>query len=104
MSLRHRPSLAVVFAVISLVPVGAARERRQASAAPPAPPVVTAVANDNRTPAGMLKDGVLTLHLVALVARWQPEGQGPQRPRPRRPDVRRGRQSASDTGPARQGA
>src|SRR4051812_47670093 len=80
MSLRPRRSLVVILAVMSLLPVGAARGQTQASAAPPAPPVVTAVANDNRTPAGMLKDGVLTLHLVALVARWQPEGQGPNDP------------------------
>jgi len=33
-------------------------------------------ANDNRTPAGVLEHGVLTLHLVATLARWQPEGQG----------------------------
>jgi FtsP/CotA-like multicopper oxidase with cupredoxin domain len=39
-------------------------------------PSATAVANDNRVPAGELKDGVLTLKLVATVARWQPEGQG----------------------------
>jgi FtsP/CotA-like multicopper oxidase with cupredoxin domain len=42
------------------------------SLATPAPMVA---ANDNRVPAGVLKDGVLTLHLVATVARWQPEGQ-----------------------------
>ncbi len=44
--------------------------RSQASTAPP-----MVAANDNRAPAGVLKDGVLTLHLVAAVARWQPEGQ-----------------------------
>ena len=40
----------------------------------------TVVANDNRAPAGVLKDGVLTLKLVATVARWQPEGQTPADP------------------------
>lgn len=34
-----------------------------------------AVANDNRESAGVLKDRVLTLHLVAMNVRWQPEGQ-----------------------------
>jgi FtsP/CotA-like multicopper oxidase with cupredoxin domain len=43
------------------------------SQSPAASPMVTA--NDNRIPAGVLKDGVLTLHLVATIARWQPEGQ-----------------------------
>ena len=34
-----------------------------------------AIANDNRGAAGALKDGVLTLRLVAEEARWRPEGQ-----------------------------
>src|SRR4029078_1832623 len=34
-----------------------------------------ATANDNREAAGVLKDGVLTLRLVAEEARWRPEGQ-----------------------------
>ena len=34
------------------------------------------VANDNRIAAGSLRDGVLTLRLVAATALWQPEGQG----------------------------
>jgi FtsP/CotA-like multicopper oxidase with cupredoxin domain len=50
--------------------------RQGAAAAPSAAPTATAVANDNRQPAGVLKDGVLTLHLVATTVRWQPEGQG----------------------------
>ncbi|MDQ3696694.1 MAG: multicopper oxidase domain-containing protein [Gemmatimonadota bacterium] len=33
-------------------------------------------ANDNRTPAGTLRDGVLTLRLVVQMARWQPEAEG----------------------------
>ena len=36
--------------------------------------------NDNLHPAGELKDGVLTLRLVATVARWQPEGQSANDP------------------------
>ena len=80
MSLRPGRSLVVILGVMSLLPVGAARGQTQASAAPPGPLVAMAAANDNRTPAGVLKDGVLTLHLVALVARWQPEGQGPNDP------------------------
>jgi FtsP/CotA-like multicopper oxidase with cupredoxin domain len=43
-----------------------------AAAEPASLPI--AVANDNRVSAGVLKDGVLTLRLVATVARWQPEG------------------------------
>lgn len=38
------------------------------------------VANDNRIAAGGLKDGVLTLRLVAASADWQPEGQGDSDP------------------------
>jgi hypothetical protein len=34
-----------------------------------------ATANDNRDAAGVLKDGVLTLRLVAEEARWRPEGE-----------------------------
>ena len=33
----------------------------------------TAQANDNRTPAGVLRNGVLTVRLVAQMARWYPE-------------------------------
>jgi hypothetical protein len=35
------------------------------------PPLV--VANDNRTPAGTLRDGALTLELDVIMARWYPE-------------------------------
>ncbi|HEX6307493.1 MAG TPA: multicopper oxidase domain-containing protein [Longimicrobiales bacterium] len=40
------------------------------------PPVAAQAAqpNDNRTPAGTLRDGALTLRLVARVAAWHPEG------------------------------
>lgn len=46
-----------------------------ASAAADAPlPVV--IANDNRTPAGQLKNGVLELHLELRQGRWYPEDEG----------------------------
>src|SRR3954471_21193602 len=77
MSLRLRRSLVFLLTPVSLLAVGTAHGQTQPSGTPP---VAMAVANDNRTPAGVLKDGVLTLHLVALVARWQPEGQGPHDP------------------------
>jgi len=56
-----------------------------ATAQPASPPAalrasLTAVANDNRVPAGEFRNGVLTLKLVASLARWQPEGQGPNDP------------------------
>lgn len=42
-----------------------------------APPRV--IPNDNRTPAGTLRDGVLTLRMVAQPAVWRPEGRdGPE--------------------------
>jgi len=34
------------------------------------------VPNDNRAPAGSLRDGILTLHLEAREARWYPDGEG----------------------------
>ena len=44
-----------------------------------APPRV--IPNDNRTPAGRLRDGVLTLRMVAQPAIWRPEGpNGPDLP------------------------
>ena len=41
----------------------------------PAPPAHAAVANDNRTRAGTLAGGILTLRLVARPAAWRPDGQ-----------------------------
>jgi FtsP/CotA-like multicopper oxidase with cupredoxin domain len=41
----------------------------------PASDAPAAIANDNRTPAGTLSEGVLTLHLVLQPARWYPEGE-----------------------------
>ncbi len=48
----------------------ASREFAKAAAAP-----VRAVANDNRQSAGTLRDGVLTIHLVAQRAAWYPEAE-----------------------------
>jgi len=64
-------SCALLFAVP--VTTGQGQTTQSAGSQPAASPMVAA--NDNRVPAGVLKDGVLTLHLVATIARWQPEGQ-----------------------------
>lgn len=40
------------------------------------PVVVAAQANDNRTPAGKLRDGVLTLHLEIVETIWYPQQEG----------------------------
>jgi manganese oxidase len=40
----------------------------------PAASAVAALANDNRSRAGTLRDGVLTLRLVARTAAWRPDG------------------------------
>jgi FtsP/CotA-like multicopper oxidase with cupredoxin domain len=40
----------------------------------PAPPASAAVANDNRTRAGTLRDGVLTLRVVMRSVAWRPDG------------------------------
>ena len=79
-----------------------AREQRRLPA--PQPRRAMVAANDNRVPAGVLKDGVLTLHLVATSRGGSPKGQGDNRPRPCHSGVRRGRQGAADSGSARQGA
>jgi FtsP/CotA-like multicopper oxidase with cupredoxin domain len=44
-----------------------------AFASPPRRELPLAVANDNRLPSGTLTNGVLTLNLVATMARWYPE-------------------------------
>jgi FtsP/CotA-like multicopper oxidase with cupredoxin domain len=64
-------------AILGVVPVstGTGQTTRDAHSQVTAAPAKV-VANDNRIPAGVLKDGILTLRLVAAVARWQPEGQG----------------------------
>ena len=43
---------------------------------PASPPGPAALANDNRTPAGELKDGVLTVQLELVRATWYPEQEG----------------------------
>src|SRR4051812_41591716 len=40
----------------------------------PTPPKSAAVANDNQSRAGTLRDGVLTLRLVARPVAWRPDG------------------------------
>jgi manganese oxidase len=40
----------------------------------PAPPTNTATSNENRSRAGTLRDGVLTVRLVARAAAWRPDG------------------------------
>jgi len=63
----------------SLLAVGPVAAGSRAVANRPAPGIAAslpmATANDNREAAGVLKDGVLTLRLVAEEARWRPEGQ-----------------------------
>ena len=61
------------------LPVGVSVAQPAGPSTSPATPVAV-VANDNLVPAGELKDGVLTLRLVATVGRWQPEGQGANDP------------------------
>ena len=68
----------VIVAVLSVA--GRVSEARQGSTKGTSSALSAVEANDNRTAAGVLKDGVLTLHLVASTARWQPEGQGPNDP------------------------
>ena len=64
----------VLFVAVPLTSASSQAAQASRPQAPAAPPMVTA--NDNRMAAGVLKDGVLTLHLEATIARWQPEGQG----------------------------
>lgn len=40
----------------------------------PAAPSDRAIANDNRSPAGTVRDGVLSVRLVAHIVAWQPDG------------------------------
>jgi FtsP/CotA-like multicopper oxidase with cupredoxin domain len=58
---------AIAFAPLA-VALGCSIKAPRASAAPP-----EVVANDNRTSAGTLRDGVLTLELDVVMARWHPE-------------------------------
>ena len=73
-------SLAVPLALIAALGVAATpllppRAAPHNACAPfPTPPATTAVANDNRARAGVLRDGVLTLRLVAQPVAWRPDG------------------------------
>jgi len=72
-----RFSLLPLLATLAIAPASRPVDRTGPSAACahlPAPPANAAVANDNRTRAGTLRDGVLTLRLVAQPAAWQPDG------------------------------
>ena len=65
------PRFSLLLAALSIAPVGGLASGRMVRRFDDTPP--TAVANDNRHPAGTLHDGVLTIHLVAAPARWYPE-------------------------------
>lgn len=57
-----------------LLATGAFAQNQNAS------PAAVAAAHDNRTPAGTLENGTLTLRLEVVTARWRPEGaEGPTR-------------------------
>ena len=76
MTLSAARVLVLSSSLLAVVPVAAGG---RVPADRPAPVSATsfpmAIANDNRDAAGVLKDGVLTLRLVAEEARWRPEGQ-----------------------------
>lgn len=65
------PRYSLLLAALSLAPVGGLASVGIVRRLDDIPPTV--VANDNRHPAGTLRDGVLTIHLVAAPARWYPE-------------------------------
>ena len=58
--------------IIALVAAAAAAAVAGCAANAPAVPGV--VANDNRTPAGTMQDGILSLDLEARTGQWQPDG------------------------------
>lgn len=65
-----------VLGVVMLIPllqIGASEPRQDCSFLPPSD-APAAAPNDNRTPAGRLENGVLTIELVLQEARWYPEG------------------------------
>ena len=64
---------AVVLSVVSLMSSGATSSGVAIPATLPTAELPVVEANDNRKPAGVLKDGVLTVNLVVAMARWYPE-------------------------------
>jgi FtsP/CotA-like multicopper oxidase with cupredoxin domain len=75
----HRHSVIVAFA-LSLALVAAAPAP---PAAHPGSPIERVIPNDNRQPAGQMRDGALVLRLEARVAMWHPDGDsGPGAPTP----------------------
>jgi manganese oxidase len=60
-----RPAIAIVAAMIGMVAPRHGGER--------APSAERAASNDNRTPAGTLRDGVLTVHLEVREVDWRPD-------------------------------
>ena len=69
MRMHRRPAVAVVTLIVAFV---------AAASAPPATPPESGVErvspNDNRQPAGQMRDGALVLRLEARVAMWHPDG------------------------------
>src|SRR5688572_18087418 len=63
-----RPGQAVLFSLTSLTLLLAGGTAPARQALPVAAP------NDNRTPAGTLRDGVLTISLEATLSMWHPDG------------------------------
>lgn len=69
-----RSALLASACAVLLLPAGTMAQE------PARTPLPIATANDNRRPAGQLKNGTLTLRLEVVVARWLPEGdKGPTR-------------------------
>ena len=66
-----------LFVILAIAP-GKSTPRTAAAVADcrhlPAAPSDRAIANDNRSPAGTVRDGVLTVRLVAHTVAWRPDG------------------------------
>lgn len=67
------PLLVALGAVSSPASAGGTSSPADCTHLPP-PPVTGATPNDNRTRAGVLRDGVLTVRLVARRVAWRPDG------------------------------
>jgi FtsP/CotA-like multicopper oxidase with cupredoxin domain len=67
------PHLLLSFVVLGTTAASTRSATPYATQSPTPAAVPVVVANDNRTAAGTLKDGVLTLRLVVSMARWYPE-------------------------------